>query len=665
MQWLSHSASSQSLSDCIAAMGTKDVDGDLALSYAEYLNLLVDLTISTVESTDSPCTPEYAADLILNDPSLFQAEFVQVACHCVDFTSTGNNNELVPECVCSNNNITDTAITSNNNEGTPTIALPTVYPGAYAVRVCDDISTQLFLLTADCMDLPPIYTPVVSPILSSAAPTPWKSVKVPDNIVPPQPNGGSFFPPADSLPTVRIDDDETESIPTAAPALQIIEATPTTLDIDNGVTVASTPAPSSGSVALEDDGTNRGSAVVEDDNSKNARRVMAIAIPILTVAAFAVFALLWSHRRQYPHFDSRGNGEPRTMKPPAYMEHTEEIATMGRGGATNGDGVEDRIEGYGNIGQYIKTQSLNPTTSSSCIVMEDTEISETMEEDEEYNDDDDHENLDCLLSTILDSPSSFQEIAHPHLNLVLPSGEETSSCMSTAGTRDLDVVALRSSISEGESSRSTPTATSKSGYVVKSLRKSDENATNSPVTEKNVSASSFQSHSSHSSLNIFEDTSIVSSFSDENGLATAAALSVDHSVKPKFSPPFVPSLAPSTDLVPYDSNKRNNVNDRKRREHQQESTNVSINNLGINESSNRNTSNGSVALVPAQPLSSRSPSKIPPSPRDSKKMGIVAWKSQADIADTGAMVPVVHPGTTLVSSGTTALPSPVKSLYFQ
>lgn len=642
IQLLTHSSSAQSLSDCISAMGTHDVNGDLALSYAEYLNVLVDLTIATVESTDSSsslmCTPEYAADLILNDPSLFQVEFVQVACHCVDFTSTSN--EPIPECVCPNNNNTDTA--SNNNEGTPSIALPTVYPGAYAVRVCDDISTQLFLLTAECMDLPPIYTPVAAPIgssaaptvkvpdntvplqptalqptgsptfpptksfptvqisddetesmptaapalqiLSTAAPTPWKSVKVPDYTGLLQPTGSSPFPPTESLPTVQINDDETESMPTAAPAMQIIEAAPTTLDVDDSVIVAPAPAPFSEGVAVEDDGANQDSTVLEDDNSKSTLRAMAIVIPILIVATCAVFALLWNRRRQDPRFDYRGNREPRAMKLPAYKVHTEKRDAMG---TTNVDSDENKIEGYGNVAQFIKTPSLNHTVSSPLMDMEDTEVSETMEE--VYKDDDD-ENLDCLLSNILDSLSSHEkETARPHLNLVLPSGEAKSAFSSTTGTPHLDVVALRSSISGGESSRSTPKVNSKSSYVMKSLRKSDGTATtvtkpkskalptwntlrgeqsnpSSPndtlttiesimtmdstlATDKQkVLASSCQSHSSPSSLNIFEDTSIVSSHLDENGLPKAttmvAALSADRQlVKPSLSPSVAPDAS--------------------------------------------------------------------------------------------------------------------------
>lgn len=246
---------------CMDAMVNFNIDGDYSLNYAEYLNMLVAL------SMDSPCP--ISANEVLRDVATFRSDFERLACKCQNYTASVAE---VPPCVC---NLAGAAPTATDGLAA-SLAVPGIYPGAYVVSICDDITGKLLLAQCDTGTQPPTGTPVAM-IVATGTQTPTRfSVKVPPLLEP------SISP----SPAVVVVVKPVDELPTAAPVLEIVPVTGA--------------APSSGLTENENDGQTTRVSTEPADDDKHPNTV-AIVVPILTLVAVSVIGILWTRKREKQH----------------------------------------------------------------------------------------------------------------------------------------------------------------------------------------------------------------------------------------------------------------------------------------------------------------------------------------------------------------------------
>jgi hypothetical protein len=432
-------------------MTNQDVDGDDALSYAEYLNLLV--ALSSTSSSNSNC--DNAAALILDHATDYQDEFQAIACHCTEFVedalasaSLDTPPTVTPPCVCLNATTTTTTVSSTTDSTTtvPTIAVPGVYPGAYAVRVCNDIATQLLLLSAECLALPPIYsttsstTTVAPAAVTSTTTTAAPAIAPPVSVAPPPP------PPSTATPSVAPTPFKSVRVPVWTNSGGTV-AIPTVPDNDFP-TVRVEPVAASPS-------SNRESVTNRGNNG------LSIALPILVVATLGVVGLLWRTHRQQQPYNRRG----------VKLEDQEH------------DDDYDEEEDPSHLPLRKESKVKFQTAAAIMDITEPTEVSETArdyDDDNEEDETDEHGRIVEATFPVWEPEAvAAAATARPHLNLVLPMGaaavdatsaaaaatttstsnqdEENSNTANTTSHAELGVVTLTSSMRSTNSDCSSPT----------------------------------------------------------------------------------------------------------------------------------------------------------------------------------------------------------------
>lgn len=303
------------------AMIDHDTNGDHALSYLEYLSLLVDL------SSEAPC--RLTSTDVSKNKATFYSEFTALACTCKNYTT---NNSAAPPCVCFSN-----ATSSNNSNSTvnqPVLAVPGIYPGEYAYSICQNVTNMLKVKT-NCSS-PVQQPPTVSSLPPTAAPTKFVSVMLPPAYLPTAntttTNSTTMTNATNTNTTIANTTTSTNTTtantttatntstaspagggttsprtvtPTATPALNIVSTvtlSPTvTHPRGTGPTTlpAAAAASSSNSTSDSSSSSNRSSSAGVASNINDDPNKIAIWLPILAATAMAaVGAVFWYQKQQ-------------------------------------------------------------------------------------------------------------------------------------------------------------------------------------------------------------------------------------------------------------------------------------------------------------------------------------------------------------------------------